>query len=98
MQGLIVILQALSEMLKEPSAIWQVTEILEEHQGLAKRLEVDIARCNAADVVYSPDATACRHDAGGHMTDCPCMSVMHKLSNLQTKEVGLPVLGHRSSK
>ncbi|KAK9865782.1 hypothetical protein WJX84_006008 [Apatococcus fuscideae] len=56
--------QAISEMLKEPSAIWEVAEIQEEHRGLANRLEVDVARCNAADLVYSPDAAAHRHDAG----------------------------------
>ena len=60
-------LQAISEMLKQPSAIWEAAEVSEEHQELAKRLEVDIARCNAADLVYSPEAAACRHDAGGHM-------------------------------
>ncbi len=57
-------LQAISEILKQPSAIWTLAEINEEDQELTQRLQTDIARCNAADLVYSPQATLGRHEAG----------------------------------
>ena len=60
-------LQAISEVLKQPSAIWTLAEINDEDQELTQRLQTDIARCNAADLVYSPQATLGRHEAGMNM-------------------------------
>ena len=60
-------MQVISEILKQPSVIWEAAKGHQEHEALARRLEVDIARCNAADLVYSPEAASRRHDAGAPM-------------------------------